>query len=403
MIASDLGFFTGRRIMMLQGPMGPFFNRLKHDLLSVATSVIKIDFNGGDCLFSDKSAIQFRGTKSEWPQFLEQIIHSHQIDTLLFFGDCRRYHVQAKQIAEKCGITVGVFEEGYVRPDYITFELVGVNANSTISRCPEDYLALQRLEIPKVIYCENPLWHAIVWSTLYYSAAILLGFLYPNYEHHRPLTIAESWPWIRSYFRKVWYGFLERNIQAELINKLSGKFFLVPLQVHNDSQLAVHSNFSCVQNFIYVVVQSFARSAPQDSYLILKQHPLDRGYNNHRSWITELTKVLKVDQRVKYIHDQHLPTLLQHSAGVVVVNSTVGLSALHHNKPTKVLGKAIFDLAGLTYQGQLDDFWCASSSFIVNRELYEKFINFVILRTQINGNFYRRLRDMNNKSGVVWT
>ena len=87
----------------------------------------------------------------------------------------------------------------------------------------------------------------------------------------------------------------------------------------------------------------------------------------------------------------------------MVVNSTVGLSALHHNKPTKVLGKAIFDLAGLTYQGQLDDFWCASSSFIVNRGLYEKFINFVILRTQINGNFYRRLRDMNNKSGVVWT
>ena len=36
-----------------------------------------------------------------------------------------------------------------------------------------------------------------------------------------------------------------------------------------------------------------------------------------------------------------------------LVNSTTGLSALHNNRPLKVLGRALFDLPGLTFQGSL--------------------------------------------------
>lgn len=42
-----------------------------------------------------------------------------------------------------------------------------------------------------------------------------------------------------------------------------------------------------------------------------------------------------------YIHDQHLPALLEHARGAMMINSTVGLSAIHHNTPLKVCGTAI--------------------------------------------------------------
>ena len=403
MINAGLNYFQNKRVLMLQGPIGPFFNRLRKDLIDAGATVTKIDFNGGDWLFSGKGSIQFRGNKASWPAFFERVVKEHRIDTVLLMGDCRHYHRVAREIAHRNGMTIGVFEEGYVRPDYITFELFGVNANSKISRVPEDYLSKPKLTVPEVVQIKNPLWFAVRWSMLYYGASILLRPWYPFYEHHRPLEFSESWPWLRSYFRKLWYGIIEEGIQEELVDNLSGKYYLVPLQVHNDSQLQVHSNFSSVQNFIHQVMQSFAKHAPPDTHLILKQHPLDRGYNNHRPWITELSKVLQVEDRVKYIHDQHLPTLLDHARGVVVVNSTVGLSALHHGIPTKVCGVAIFDILGMTCQCELDNFWLEADTFEVNTELYEKFRNYVIVTTQVNGNFYRRLDGPVNRAGVIWS
>jgi capsular polysaccharide export protein len=85
---------------------------------------------------------------------------------------------------------------------------------------------------------------------------------------------------------------------------------------------------------------------------------------------------------------------------VVVINSTVGLSAIDHGKPVKTLGYAIYDMPGLTHQGELDDFW--QNPQTPNRSIYESFHRELIERTQINGNFYRRLPVQDYKSGVYW-
>ena len=82
----------------------------------------------------------------------------------------------------------------------------------------------------------------------------------------------------------------------------------------------------------------------------------------------------------------HLPTLLSRSEGVVVVNSTTGLSALHHGRPVTVLGSAIFDLAGLTFQGPLDGFWQESTP--PDPELFKAFRKVVLTQAQVNGSFF---------------
>ena len=71
--------------------------------------------------------------------------------------------------------------------------------------------------------------------------------------------------------------------------------------------------------------------------------------------------------------------------GTVMVNSSVGIQALFHNIPVKALGSAIYDIDGLTDQKSLDEYWENPSS--PDRKLFNSFYNYILQKTQVNGNF----------------
>lgn len=119
------------------------------------------------------------------------------------------------------------------------------------------------------------------------------------------------------------------------MTKLSQQYFLVGLQEHNDYQLQVHYSFHQVEDFIRHVVPSFVRHVAADTVLVIKRHPMERGYRNYGDLIKRPQIQFSLGQRLHYIHDLHLPSLLRHARGVVIVNSTVGLSALFHETPVK--------------------------------------------------------------------
>jgi len=87
-----------------------------------------------------------------------------------------------------------------------------------------------------------------------------------------------------------------------------------------------------------------------------------------------------------------LNALLEKAAGVVVVNSTVGLSAIQAARPTIVLGRAIYDLNGLGYQGTLDTFWmdALKPENKPDDKLFRAFRDSLITLTQVNGDFYTK-------------
>ncbi len=401
MIKEWISQFKGKRVLLLQGPLGPFFRRLARDLEGVGAQVYKVNFNGGDWLFYPVGSVAFRGRMEEFPQFFEQLLTERRIEVVLLFGDCRPIHRSAHEIAQRRGVEIGVFEEGYVRPDYITLECFGVNGHSLIPRTPAFYLNTPDVEVPQAIPVGNTFWHAVLWAILYYAASALLWPLFRHYRHHRPLTPLEAWPWLRSVWRKGYYALKERGVQAKLETGLSAKYFLVPLQEHTDAQIHFHSDFDSVASFIEKVMQSFANHAPPGVCLVIKHHPYDRGYRDYSRLIRQQARMLGIRNRVLYIHDQHLPTLLHHAHGVVVVNSTVGFSTLHHGVPVKVCGTAIYDMKGLTYQGKLDDFWNQAQANTVDRELYKRFRSYLIKHTQLNGSFHRRLDIPGSRAGVV--
>ena len=97
---------------------------------------------------------------------------------------------------------------------------------------------------------------------------------------------------------------------------------------------------------------------------------------------TELPKAKKLKKAIK----TEKAKIEKKAKSVVTINSTAGLSAVHHGKPVKCLGAAIFNFKGLTYQGTLNSFWKSSTK--PNMDLYQKFRLYTIYTTQMNGNFY---------------
>jgi capsular polysaccharide export protein len=402
MFTGGIKIFSGKRVLLLQGPLGPFFKRLSADLQNAGAQVHAVNFNGGDWLFSPKGAINFHDKFEAWPSFFRKLLKTLHIDTVMLFGDCRPIHCVARTIASEEGINVEVFEEGYLRPDFITLERDGVNGYSPIPRSSIFYLNTSPAPTQEVLPVGKTFSWAALYAVSYYAAATVLKPWFRHYQHHRPLTMLDGLPWIRGYWRKFYYLLKERGMWRHLTTKLEKKYFLVPLQVHNDSQLKSHSDFDSVTEFIERVAASFSENAESEAHLVFKHHPMDRGYNDYSALIAKLAHQHGIKDRLHYIHDQHLPSLLRRALGVVTINSTVGMSALHHGAPLKVCGRAIYDMKGLTFSGSLDDFWTGASSAPVDRELYKRFRDYVITHTQLNGSFYKPLAIPGSSSGIMW-
>jgi len=165
-------------------------------------------------------------------------------------------------------------------------------------------------------------------------------------------------------------------------------------------QVVVHSEFNSIEHFIGEVLSSFSQNAPINKAIVFKHHPLDRGYTDYTSLFANLVAELGLQGRVFYVHDTCLPTLLRHAQGTVLINSTVGVSSLFHGTPVRTLGKAIYDLPGLTEQCSLDDFW--KVNYRVDPEIFKNFRSQLVLRNQLNGNLYRRL-GKRKASGIEWS
>lgn len=432
--------FCGKRVLLLQGPVGPFFSNLAHDLRHAGAEVLKVNFNAGDWLFYPRDAYGFKGSLLEWHRELPELLEKQRIDAVLLFGDCRPIHAKVRALAERLGIAVGVFEEGYLRPDYVTFEPVGVNGHSVFHQDLGDWLRHQAMldgpvaanadlaaetsapadtsgsraaaNLPEHQAVGNCYWNAARWGMLYFFASWAGYLFWNNGLHHRPLTIWDGLWWLLSFARKAFFRWTEKGVQEKLEGELRQKFFLIPLQVHNDAQITVHSDYESVCGFIDHVMRSFAGAllrenqpakqlpfnaqSVQGDVLVFKHHPMDRGHRNYAKAVRLLTRRHGLQGRVLYIHDQHLPSLLKACKGVVLVNSTTGLSALGHGAPVKVCGCALYDLPGLTFQGRLNDFWFEARSALPCAEMLQRFKAALVMRTQLNGSFYRKL------PGVAW-
>lgn len=389
-------------VLLLQGPIGPFFKRFSDELEDAGNRVYKINFNGGDKLFyHSKNCFNFTGTKSQWPDYFEEKLCMLDIKKVYLFGDCREYHQLAHKLATKNSVKVFVFEEGYLRPNYITLEKNGVNGHSGIVRIADNYRKTHRSDQTHNQFSGSSFSYAVVYSILYYLASLVSKRKFPYYQHHRSMKIVpEGLAWIISGWRKIVYSITERKHIHIILHKTEKPVYLAVLQVHSDMQIKAHSTFTTVDQFISECMISFSRSAAKNTLLVFKHHPLDRGYTNYQAIIQQQAQQLGISERIIYIHDANLPSLLKRAKGVVTINSTVGLSALHHATPVKNLGYAVYDIPGLTFQGELSTFWEDPGE--VDTDLFLYFRAWLMRNNQVKGSFYRRFTKKDTATGLSW-
>ncbi|MBC8641320.1 MULTISPECIES: capsular biosynthesis protein [unclassified Caballeronia] len=352
----------------------------------LGASVTKVNFNGGDSFFyRDSSAIRYRDRANAWPGFLRLLIEQRSIRAILLFGQYRPMHQAALLLAREIGVTVVVFEEGYMRPWWITMEEGGVNhASQLCTVVPAALPTYPQIQRPRQFRLA---FTRMAWySFLYFAAGMSAHRLYPHYEHHKPFRLAEMFRWLRSAYRKHVYRSRERQTIGLLLDAYGPDFFLVPLQISTDSQIVHASDWQDNDAFIEATIRSFAEHAFDSDLLVFKHHPLERGHADYERAIGTHARRYGVGERVRYIHDGHVPSLLKRSKGVVTINSTVGLQALYHGVPVCVTGSAFYARPGIVESVVMDDFW--QEPVEPNRAHFTRFYRYMMHTTQVNASFY---------------
>ena len=380
---------SARHFLFLQGPTSPFFSKLGTRLIDNGHSVSRINFNAGDFVYwGTKPSWQFRESANTLPTYLEKLALEHKITDFIMLGDTRPVNAPARKVADKLNIRCHIFEEGYLRPNYLTLEEDGINGYSPMPKSAKWYRsAAQAIEEPNdTTPVSNPMRLLALHEIGYHLPNLLNPIFYPGYKTHRPyISGLELAGWGIRFAKMPWYESQDKRVIQRLL-KDETPFYLLPLQLDSDSQIQTHSPFNSMLEVIERTLKSFAQHAPQNSQLVIKNHPLDTGFTPFRKYISTFARSLSIQARVLYLESGNLVHLLNKTEGVVTVNSTVGLTAIEHQCKTITLSDPLYNIEQLTYQGSLDSFWHAD--FKPDMLLYTCFRKVLTHCALINGGFY---------------
>ena len=387
---------AGRRFLIVTAPFGPFGRAMAEQLVAEGASVARMLFNAGDAAYWRRSGAQpYTGDVRRWPQRLAKLVQDQGLTDVIVFGEGGPYNQGVLSQAAKLKaaasleadrlhpLRIWVLENGYFRPDWITVEENGVNASSGLPRDRKSYDP----PIPEMLPTRpvgKILPHHVINISLYHAMQPLGRLVFRRYVY--PYTQSPWLQFVGHVRRYVQLAFRSRSESDARVIRARGPFFLACLQREGDAQLLRYSHYADNTAVLAEVLTSFARNAPAESRLVIKNHPLDPGLVD----LARMTHVLAVERgiadRVDFIDGGNLAALCRASSGMVVNNSSAALSALGFSTPVKVLGEAFFDIDGLTDQQPIDAFWTAPQA--PDEDLFKRFKAHVINRTQVNGNYH---------------
>lgn len=402
-----------KHILLLQGPVGPFFKILANEFESSGAKVSHVCFNAADEFFSNsRHRVCYTKSDKEWFGWLESVHDLAPFDLIVLFGCERSRHVTAIEFGEKHSIPVLCLEEGYVRPGFITAELSGNNRRSPLKDIDIDVINLNGVTMPTA--ASGSSFNAMAWyGFVYYvirQTGILLGRTAGNHHKDRKL-VPEAYYWLRNVYRKQTRHWHNERVLETLFNEQRRNYVVVPMQVRDDGQLLAAGRGWNNEKVIESLIPSFAKHAPSELLLVFKAHPLERGHTDAKSKISRLAALHGVSKRVVYIDDGSMGQVTKYAKAMMTINSTSALSALHFNIPIAVLGDAMFrrdDLATCINEiSEIDSFWSSipESNPIKN----EKFMSALRSMSLLAGDFYSfknmplAAKEIANKSKALLT
>lgn len=380
-----------RRFLFLQGPHGPWFHQLGRLLRAAGAEVWRVGFNLGDRMFwPGPGYIAFQGSHEAWPETCATLLDSRGITDLVLYGDTRPIHAQAVALAKARGITVHVFEEGYLRPYWITYERGGANGHSRLMdlTLPEMRAALARVDpdLPEVPATWGDMRQHMFWGALYHGF-VAMGFrAYRNFRPHRSLTVGQEFLLYLKRFLLMPVHRWERRLATRRIRRGGFPYHLAILQLEHDASFRDHSPFASMTDFLALVIQGFARGAPPHHHLVFKAHPLEDGRVALLPTIRRLAREHGIADRVHFVRGGKLAQLLNEARSAVTVNSTAGQQALWRGLPLRAFGTAVYAQPEFVSSQPLDAFFAAPSR--PDTRAYRDYRHFLLETSQVVGGFY---------------
>lgn len=381
-----------KQVLLLQGPVGPFFRELHRSLSAAEFSVKRVVFNSGDSLFSfNQVCVRFTGTLDAWEAWLRFEIAQNQPDCIVLFGSSRPAHKVARKIAKIFGLYVLSLEEGYLREGYVTAEFGGNNQHSKLTSWkPQGHLPINAGSVPAPMAMRSSFLTMSVWGAFYYLVRDALSQTSDEHLFHRPRerVVPLAWHWCNHMARRVVARTAEVYKQRAL--RRNSGYILVPLQVSNDSQIQVASRGWNAQKLIEACLNALVQNEAHQK-VVFKLHPLERNNALIARMIHQKARALGLrHERFAIVHSGRIGELAAHSSGMIIINSTSGFSALHHDIPLLVLGDAVFRHDEIATTGTSSQDITAFFKFRRSKssEAIKEFFETAKLQCLIPGDFY---------------
>jgi capsular polysaccharide export protein len=334
--------------------------------------------------------IPFRGVATDWPDAINAVLVEKGVTDLVLYGDTRPIHAQAVAAAKALGITIHVFEEGYLRPYWVTYEHGGANGHSSLMDMPIDAMqaasACKELEPPIPPGHWGDMRQHIFYGALYHWFVLFWNAGYRNFKPHRALTVGQEF---RLYINRLVLMpllALERRVATLRIRMKGFPYHLCLLQLEHDSSFQMHSPFATQAEFLDVVIHAFSTDAPKHHHLVFKAHPLEDGRAPLRRDIRRFANEYGVFDRVHYVRGGKLAGLLNEARTAVTVNSTAGQQALWRGIPLKTFGAAVYNKPQLVSEQPLGAFFANPSR--PDAAAYREYRRFLLRTSQLPGSFY---------------
>ncbi len=381
-----------RTFLFLQGPHGPFFHRLSQMLASAGASVWRVGFNRGDQAFwsDDDTYLAYKGDAEGWDTRAAELLDEKGITDLVLYGDTRPIHAQAIAHAKVRGITVHVFEEGYLRPYWVTYERGGANGHSRLMETTVEQMrnALKNLDLdlPDTPSKWGDMRQHVFYGAAYHGFVLLANRAYANFRPHRALTVRDEF---RLYLRRLAlmpFLWMDR-VQATYRIKTGGfPYHLALLQLAHDASFRDHGPFDSMAEFLEVLIAGFADGAPSHHHLVFKAHPLEDGRTPIRADIRRIAKQHGVLDRVHYVRGGKLARLLNDARSAVTVNSTAAQQALWRGLPLKAFGQAVYLKPEFVSDQPMGAFF--QNPTRPDSRAYRDYRHYLLETSQISGSFY---------------
>jgi len=361
-------------------------------LTRAGATVWRVGFNAGDQAFwpDRRSYIPYLDTPENWPATFTALLSDKGVTDLVLYGDTRPIHAQAVAVARTAGLRIHVFEEGYLRPYWVTYERGGTNGHSRLMDMSVAQMrsALENSDMDSALPPASwgDMRQHIFYGALYHGFVLGMNRRYRNFRPHRALGVGKEFQLYLKRLLLMPVQAIERRVATLRVTHGGFPYHLALLQLEHDASFQAHSPFSTMTDFLDCVITGFASGAPPHHHLVIKAHPLEDGRAPIRRELRRLARAHGVAKRVHYVRGGKLAQLLDEARSAVTVNSTAAQQVLWRGIPLRTFGAAVYAKPEFVSQKPLPEFFASAER--PDRRAYADYRRFLLETSQVAGGFY---------------